>query len=80
MTLDPITSILVLTAPALTSALAIIAGFFKFVKIVKGFMHDSDTRIDDFELKNKKAYDDIAVVKTKLACIEQYLMDKEGKK
>lgn len=81
MTLDTLTSILVLIAPALASIMAIIAGFLNVVKVVKGFKSDSDKRIDNFELKNKKAYDDIATVKTKLASIEQYLMDnKEGKK
>ena len=81
MTLDTLTSILVLIAPALASIMAIIAGFLNVVKVVKGFKSDSDKRIDDFEIKNKKAYDDIATVKTKLASIEQYLMDKkEGKK
>lgn len=81
MTLDTLTSILVLIAPALASIMAIIAGFLNVVKVVKGFKNDSDKRIDNFELKNKKAYDDIATVKTKLASIEQYLMDnKEGKK
>ena len=81
MTLDTLTSILVLIAPALASIMAIIAGFLNVVKVVKGFKSDSDKRIDNFEIKNKKAYDDIATVKTKLASIEQYLMDnKEGKK
>lgn len=80
MTLDTLTSILVLIAPALASIMAIIAGFLNVVKVVKGFKSDSDKRIENFELKNKKAYDDIATVKTKLASIEQYLMDKEGKK
>lgn len=80
MTLDTLTSILVLIAPALASIMAIIAGFLNVVKVVKGFKSDSDKRIENFELKNKKAYDDIATVKTKLVSIEQYLMDKEGKK
>ena len=80
MTLDTLTSILVLIAPALASIMAIIAGFLNVVKVVKGFKSDSDKRVEIFELKNKKAYDDIATVKTKLASIEQYLMDKEGKK
>lgn len=80
MTLDTLTSILVLIAPALASIMAIIAGFLNVVKVVKGFKSDSDKIIDNFELKNKKAYDDIATVKTKLTSIEQYLMDKEGKK
>lgn len=80
MTLDTLTSILVLIAPALASIMAIIAGFLNVVKVVKGFKNDSDKRVENFELKNKKAYDDIATVKTKLASIEQYLMDKEGKK
>lgn len=80
MTLDTLTSILVLIAPALASIMAIIAGFLNVVKVVKGFKSDSDKRIENFELKNKKAYDDIATVKTKLGSIEQYLMDKEGKK
>lgn len=80
MTLDTLTSILVLIAPALASIMAIIAGFLNVVKVVKGFKVDSDKRVENFELKNKKAYDDIATVKTKLASIEQYLMDKEGKK
>lgn len=80
MTLDTLTSILVLIAPALASIMAIIAGFLNVVKVVKGFKNDSDKRVEIFELKNKKAYDDIATVKTKLASIEQYLMDKEGKK
>ena len=80
MTLDTLTSILVLIAPALASIMAIVAGFLNVVKVIKGFKSDSDKRIENFELKNKKAYDDIATVKTKLASIEQYLMDKEGKK
>lgn len=80
MTLDTLTSILVLIAPALASIMAIIAGFLNVVKVVKGFKSDSDKRVENFELKNKKAYDDIATIKTKLASIEQYLMDKEGKK
>lgn len=80
MTLDTLTSILVLIAPALASIMAIIAGFLNVVKVVKGFKNDSDKRVENFELKNKKAYDDIATVKTKLASIEKYLMDKEGKK
>lgn len=81
MTLDTLTSILVLIAPALASIMAIIAGFLNVVKVVKGFKSDSDKKIENFEIKNKKAYDDIATVKTKLASIEQYLMDnKEGKK
>lgn len=80
MTLDTLTSILVLIAPALASIMAIIAGFLKVVMVVKGFKNDSDKIINNFELKNKKAYDDIATIKTKLASIEQYLMDKEGKK
>lgn len=80
MTLDTLTSILVLIAPALASIMAIIAGFLNVVKVVKGFKSDSDKKIDNFELKNKKAYDDIATIKTKVASIEQYLMDKEDKK
>lgn len=80
MTLDTLTSILVLIAPALASIMAIVTGFLNVVKVIKGFKSDSDKRIENFEVKNKKAYDDIATVKTKLASIEQYLMDKEGKK
>ena len=80
MTLDTLTSILVLIAPALASIMAIVTGFLNVVKVIKSFKNDSDKIINNFEVKNKKAYDDIATIKTKLASIEQYLMDKEGKK
>ena len=80
MTLDTLTSILVLIAPALASIMAIVTGFLNVVKVIKGFKNDSDKIINNFEIRNKKAYDDIATIKTKLASIEQYLMDKEDKK
>lgn len=81
MELDTITTVLVAIVPSLSAVIAIVSGLVsivrQFKKLSKEQKNETILELTKHEDKLKKAYDDLAILKTKITSIEKYLVDKK---
>lgn len=84
MELNTLTTILVACVPSISAVLAIladkIASRFSLKKWFSNQEDKSIKRLEKVSSKLEKAYDDLAILKTKIASIEKYLVEKQKKK
>lgn len=76
MDINTIQQILVLIAPTLSAAATIIGGIIWFIKNAKKTVEKT---VDTIKDKQQIEAKDIALIKSKIASIEKYLLDKEKK-
>ena len=79
MNLDTVTTLLVIIAPALSAMLTIIAGVIRVRAYIKQLKKESNEEIDKSNAKLLKAYNDIAILKTKISSIEKLLLEQKEK-
>lgn len=77
MDLNTTTTLLLALAPAISAILTILGGLFAIVKHFKKIISKKDKDLEISNNKLAKAYDDIAIMKTKIASIEKHLSKKE---
>lgn len=77
MDLNTTTTLLIALAPSISAILTIIGCLVSIVRGFKKILKNKDKEIIDTNNKLAKAYDDIAVMKTKIASIEKHLVKKE---
>lgn len=79
MDVNTIKEILVLVAPVVANVVVTIIAVVNFIRFSKAREVKMQEEILNNTRKMKKSFDDIAIIKTKLASIEKYLSEK-GKK
>ena len=80
MELTTLSTILVAVAPAISAVLTILVAALKVRSTIKKIKKESDNKLLESNARLEKAYDNIAIMQTKLASIEKYLVEKEDKK
>lgn len=80
MELNTLITVLMVAAPAVSTALTMLGLAIKFGMIIKKMKKEDDSKLIEANNKVNRAYDDIAIMKTKLASIEKYLVEKEEQK
>ena len=80
MELTTLSTILVAVAPAISAVLTILVSALKVCSTIKKIKKESDNKLLESNARLEKAYDNIAIIQTKLASIEKYLVEKEDKK
>ena len=80
MELTTLSTILVAVAPAISAVLTILVAALKVCPTIKKIKKESDNKLLESNARLEKAYDNIAIMQTKLASIEKYLVQKEDKK
>ena len=80
MELTTLSTILVAVAPAISAVLTILVSALKVCSTIKKIKKESDNKLLESNARLEKAYDNIAIMQTKLASIEKYLVQKEDKK
>lgn len=80
MELTTLSTILVAVAPAISAVLTILVSALKVCSTIKKIKKESDNKLLESNARLEKAYDNIAIMQTKLASIEKYLVEKEDKK
>ena len=79
MDVNTIKEILVLVAPVIANVVVTIIAVVNFIRFSKAREVKMQEEILNNTRKMKKSFDDIAIIKAKLASIEKYLSEK-GKK
>lgn len=77
MDMNTFVDILVMITPSLSAIATIIGGI---IYIAKSSKKTVSTTLSNILGKQEKSFDDVALIKTKLASIEKYLAEKEKKK
>ena len=80
MELTTLSTILVAVAPAISAVLTIVVSALKVCSTIKKIKKESDNKLLESNARLEKAYDNIAIMQSKLASIEKYLVQKEDKK
>ena len=80
MELTTLSTILVAVAPAISAVLTILVAALKVCSTIKKIKKESDNKLLESNARLEKAYDNIAIMQSKLASIEKYLVQKEDKK
>ena len=80
MELTTLSTILVAVAPAISAVLTILVSALKVCSTIKKIKKESDNKLLESNARLEKAYDNIAIMQSKLASIEKYLVEKEDKK
>lgn len=80
MSLDTVTIVLVVVAPAVTAAATIIGGIIKIKSMFKKEEQKRLAKLEKKTAKMEKSFDDIAILKTKTESIEKYLLNERGRK
>lgn len=80
MELTTLSTILVAVAPAISAVLTILVSALKVCSTIKKIKKESDNKLLESNARLEKAYDNIAIMQSKLASIEKYLVQKEDKK
>lgn len=80
MELTTLSTILVAVAPAISAVLTILVSALKVCSTIRKIKKESDNKLLESNARLEKAYDNIAIMQTKLASIEKYLVEKEDKK
>ncbi len=76
MNIETISQVLIMVAPALSAIATIIGGVVWFAKNAKKTTEKTVSSIKDKQMQEAK---DIATIKSKIASIEKYLIDKKEK-
>lgn len=84
MDISTIEQVLVLAAPSLSAIITIIAGkiadSIREKRIVNKALKESKAIVEGIDERNKKQVKDIAIMKTKISSIENYLLEEKEKK
>ena len=80
MELTTLSTILVAVASAISAVLTILVSALKVCSTIKKIKKESDNKLLESNARLEKAYDNIAIMQSKLASIEKYLVQKEDKK
>lgn len=80
MELETWTTLLIAIAPAFTAVCAIIGGCLAVVNKFKKITEKANDKSREANEKLIKAYNDLAVLKTKVESIERYLVEKKEKR
>ena len=80
MDINALAQSLLAIAPSLANVVTVICGFFSFAKYIKNNNKELERKLAESEEKLQKAYDDIAIIKSKLESMEKYLMEEKEKK
>lgn len=84
MDISVIEQILVMAAPSLSAIITIIAGkiadSIREKRLVNKALKESKNIVDSMDERNRRQSKDIAIIKTKIASIEKYLLEEKEKK
>ena len=78
MNLETVTTILIAIAPALASIAAIVGGRVKMTAMLKRSNEENTASLEAKTDKMEKAFNDMAVLKTKVESVEKYLLENKG--
>lgn len=78
--IDNFATIMVAVAPAITAVIGIVIGVIRIARMLKSTVKNIEEESKKYNLKQNKSYDDIAILKAKLASIEKYLTDESRRK
>lgn len=80
MELNTLTTILVATVPALSTVITLIGVVIKIMKQTKVIKQDSIDIITQKTTRMEQSFKDLAILKTKIASIEKFLIEDKKEK
>ena len=78
--LDTLTTILIALAPTITAIASLVTGIAYIVKLFKNVKIVVAENVGKVKDKTEKSSEDIALIKTKIASIEKYLLEEKNKR
>lgn len=78
--LDTLTTILIALASTITAIASLVIGIAYIVKLFKKVKIDVAENVGKVKDKTEKSSEDIALIKTKIASIEKYLLEEKNKR